>query len=242
MIVGLLFALVQAVLPPFVWLIMGDFVTFAIQREEVKTNRSREIEQMSDLGISVDNSSISEMFDQRQSEADTKFGKSAMPVFIAMFSLSVATFLAALFQRLAWEFSGIRQVFRAKKAYIRKLMNMDVAWLESKHSGQVAGMLHEHADSIYQGIADHLPMAVFIFAYLFVTLGVCFYIQWDVTLVMFLALPLLIGSRLIFSKWFSKTMDDEMKLQAKMSNLVQETFNCIRTVISFSAQKQTIYK
>lgn len=59
---------------------------------------------------------------------------------------------------------------------------------------------YSHADSIYQGIADHVPMVIFIFAYLFVTLSVCFYIQWDVTLVMFAALPLLIGTRLIFSK------------------------------------------
>lgn len=42
------------------------------------------------------------------------------------------------------------------------------------------------ADSIYQGIGDHFPMAIFIFCYLIVTLCVCFYIQWDVTLVAFL--------------------------------------------------------
>jgi ABC-type multidrug transport system fused ATPase/permease subunit len=41
---------------------------------------------------------------------------------------------------------------------------------------------------------------MFIFSYLAVTLGVCFYIQWDVTLVMLLALPVLIGTRMIFSK------------------------------------------
>lgn len=57
-----------------------------------------------------------------------------------------------------------------------------------------------HADSIYQGIADHIPMIIFISAYLMVTSAVCFYIQWDVTLVMFAALPLLIGTRLFFSK------------------------------------------
>lgn len=62
-------------------------------------------------------------------------------------------------------------------------------------------ILHfSHADSIYQGIADHIPMVIFICVYLLVTLSVCFYIQWDVTLAMFAALPLLIGTRLIFSK------------------------------------------
>lgn len=33
MFIGLLLSILQAVLPPFVWLIMGDFVSFAIERE-----------------------------------------------------------------------------------------------------------------------------------------------------------------------------------------------------------------
>lgn len=33
MIIGIILALVQAALPPFVWLVMGDFVSFAIERE-----------------------------------------------------------------------------------------------------------------------------------------------------------------------------------------------------------------
>lgn len=37
-------------------------------------------------------------------------------------------------------------------------------------------------------------------------------------------------------------MNSEQKVQAKISNLVYETFSNIRTVISFAAQKQTIIK
>lgn len=33
MFIGFLFSMIQAILPPFVWLIMGDFVTRAIDRE-----------------------------------------------------------------------------------------------------------------------------------------------------------------------------------------------------------------
>lgn len=36
MIIGLFFALVQACLPPFVWLVMGDFITTAIEREVIR--------------------------------------------------------------------------------------------------------------------------------------------------------------------------------------------------------------
>uniref|UniRef100_A0A8R1XQZ9 Uncharacterized protein n=1 Tax=Onchocerca volvulus TaxID=6282 RepID=A0A8R1XQZ9_ONCVO len=252
MITGLILALIQAILLPFVWLVMGDFVTVSIVREQYKLEKAKHFElfnsSKTEIGLNSNNSfdpfNLTESLDAltRQSQMDAQFEYAATPAFLIMLSLSVATFFAAFFQRLAWEVSGIRQVFRVKKAYIRKLLHMDVAWLESRHSGQVASMLHDHADSIYQGIADHIPMIIFISAYLMVTSAVCFYIQWDVTLVMFAALPLLIGTRLFFSKWFCKTRDEEQKLLAKMTNLVQETFSCIRAVIAFAAQKQTINK
>lgn len=249
MVIGLVLALIQAILLPFVWLVMGDFVSLSIVREQYKMEKTKHFEsfESNKIGISLNSNNSFDQFNfttlsdasVQQSRIDAQFEYSATPAFIMMLSLSVATFIAAFFQRLAWEVSGIRQVFRVKKAYIRKLLHMDVAWLESRHSGQVASMLHDHADSIYQGIADHVPMVIFICAYLLVTSSVCFYIQWDVTLVMFAALPLLIGTRLIFSKWFCKTRDEEQKLLAKMTNLVQETFSCIRAVIAFAAQKQT---
>ncbi|ETN76894.1 ABC transporter, ATP-binding protein [Necator americanus] len=222
MAVGLICALLQAGIPPFVWLVMGNFVSLSITRE----------------GERLVNSSIF----SNGSAIDEEFSSSAMPAFIAMLSLSVSMFVAAFIQRLAWEVSGIRQVFRVRRTYVRKMLHMDVSWLESRHSGQMATMLQEHADSIYNGISDNIPMVLFISTYLVVNIAVCLYIQWDVTLLMCSAIPMLILSRILFSKWFSKTMDEEMVLQNKISNLVNETFSCIRTVISFAAQKQTINK
>lgn len=39
MIIGLILAFIQAILLPFVWLVMGDFVTFSIVREVKQTFR-----------------------------------------------------------------------------------------------------------------------------------------------------------------------------------------------------------
>ncbi|VDP12175.1 unnamed protein product [Onchocerca flexuosa] len=152
MITGLILALIQAILLPFVWLVMGDFVTVSIVREQYKLEKEKHFELFNSSktdGLSSNNSfdpfNLTEFLDAltRQSQMDAQFEYSATPAFVIMLSLSVATFIAAFFQRLAWEVSGIRQVFRVKKAYIRKLLHMDVAWLESRHSGQVASMLHE---------------------------------------------------------------------------------------------------
>uniref|UniRef100_A0A915LSM4 ABC transmembrane type-1 domain-containing protein n=1 Tax=Meloidogyne javanica TaxID=6303 RepID=A0A915LSM4_MELJA len=209
----------------------------AIRREEFRLNRSSELLRLSDLGLSPNESNIA-LWGKRQKEIDKSFQDSATPVFYAMLTLSVATFCAAFIQRLVWEISAIRQVFRAKKAYIRKLLHMDIAWLESRHSGQVASVLNDQADCIYQGMADHLP----IICYMAVTISVCLYIHWQVTAFILLAIPLLICTRLVFSRWFCKTMETETQLQTKITNLVHETFSCIRTVIAFGAQRQSIGK
>uniref|UniRef100_A0A915MLL0 ABC-type xenobiotic transporter n=1 Tax=Meloidogyne javanica TaxID=6303 RepID=A0A915MLL0_MELJA len=209
----------------------------AIRREEFRLNRSSELLRLSDLGLSPNETNLA-LWGKRQKEIDKRFQDSATPVFYAMLTLSVATFCAAFIQRLVWEISAIRQVFRAKKAYIRKLLHMDIAWLESRHSGQVASVLNDQADCIYQGMADHLP----IICYMAVTISVCLYIHWQVTAFILLAIPLLICTRLVFSRWFCKTMETETQLQTKITNLVHETFSCIRTVIAFGAQRQSIGK
>ncbi|KAK6760033.1 hypothetical protein RB195_021526 [Necator americanus] len=222
MAIGLTCALLQAGIPPFVWLVMGDFVSLSMRRE----------------GFHLFNSSDS----LNASTIDANFSSSAMPAFIAMLSLSVSMFIAAFIQRFSWEVSAIRQVFRIKRTYVQKMLHMDVSWLETRQSGQVATMLQTHSKSIYCGISDSVPMIVFISAYLIVNIAVCIYIKWDVTLLMCSAIPMLIISRILFSKWFSKTTKQETALQNKLSDLVGETFSCIRTVISFAGQKQTINK
>uniref|UniRef100_A0A914UXJ5 ABC transmembrane type-1 domain-containing protein n=1 Tax=Plectus sambesii TaxID=2011161 RepID=A0A914UXJ5_9BILA len=232
MAVGIVFCLIQAILPPIVWLFMGQFVTNSIRREIGKCNRTVAFErwQNNDSWIVGDNTSLfrnESLANVNQTKLDQEFKENAPLVFWMMLGLSLITFAAAFLQRLTWEISAVRQVFRVKKAYISKLLHMDVAWLESRHSGEVAAMLHDHADSIYQGIADHLPMTIFIIANLIATLIVCFLTQWKTTLVMLTAIPILIITRIIFTKWFCKTLEDEQQLQGKLANLVQETFNCI---------------
>uniref|UniRef100_A0A1I8AXS5 ABC transmembrane type-1 domain-containing protein n=1 Tax=Meloidogyne hapla TaxID=6305 RepID=A0A1I8AXS5_MELHA len=123
MTLGLLMALVQAILPPFLWFFMGNFMTYG--KEEFRLNRSAELFRLSDLGLSPNESNIA-LWGKHQKEIDKRFQDSATPVFYAMLTLSVATFCAAFTQ-----------------AYIRKLLHMDIAWLESRHSGQVASVLNE---------------------------------------------------------------------------------------------------
>ncbi|KHJ98047.1 hypothetical protein OESDEN_01985 [Oesophagostomum dentatum] len=123
MAVGLICALLQAGIPPFVWLVMGSFITLSITREEERI-----------LNVSGTANSTS---------VDDEFAASATPAFIAMLSLSISMFIAAFFQRLSWEVSAIRQVFRVRRTYVRKMLHMDVSWLESRQSGQMATMLQE---------------------------------------------------------------------------------------------------
>ncbi|KJH44078.1 ABC transporter, ATP-binding protein [Dictyocaulus viviparus] len=152
MSIGLFCALLQAGIPPFVWLVMGNFISLSITREE------RRLFNTSDTG--------------GESNLDEEFAASATPAFLVMLLLSVKSpYLSESFQRLAWEVSGIRQVFRVRRTYVRKMLHMDVSWLESRQSGQMATMLHEHADTIYSGVSDNIPMVIFISSYLVVNIG-----------------------------------------------------------------------
>lgn len=142
---------------------MGDFVTLAIEREALKLNRSEELERLAEWGATEgDNSTTTtpatlSLDSLRQHEVDNRLSENTEPLFFWMLVLSVTTFVAAFIQRLAWELSAIRQIFRAKKAYIRKMLHMDVAWLESRHSGQVASVLHEYVGVVGKSAVSMQP-------------------------------------------------------------------------------------
>ncbi|VDM59178.1 unnamed protein product [Angiostrongylus costaricensis] len=218
MIIGLICALVQAGIPPFVWLVMGSFVSLSITREKAISL------------YAVDYHYPKHPITNHQSKD-----------FLEFLVLSYKRFFLR-FQRLAWEVSGIRQVFRVRRTYVRKMLHMDVSWLESRQSGQMATMLQEHADTIYSGISDNIPMVIFISSYLVVNLYVFLFNGMSDNQVLCDFLVFSFYCQFRFFQWFSKTMEQELMLQNKISNLVNETFSCIRTVISFAAQKQTINK
>lgn len=60
--------------------------------------------------------------------------------------------------------------------------------------------IFRHSDTIYNGIADNMPQIIFTTAFVISSLAVCLYTQWDVTLVIVAAVPLLVMVRIIFSK------------------------------------------
>ncbi|VDO46400.1 unnamed protein product [Brugia timori] len=108
MVIGLVLALIQAILLPFVWLVMGDFVSLSIVREQYKMEKTKHFEsfESNKIGISLNSNNSFDQFNfttlsdasVQQSRIDAQFEYSATPAFIMMLSLSVATFIAAFFQ------------------------------------------------------------------------------------------------------------------------------------------------
>ncbi|KAK5969052.1 hypothetical protein GCK32_020500, partial [Trichostrongylus colubriformis] len=78
MSIGILCALLQSAIPPFVWLVMGSFLSISITREEQR----------------LYNTSAT----YNGSKYDEEFAAAATPAFVMMLSLSVAVFFAAFVQ------------------------------------------------------------------------------------------------------------------------------------------------
>ena len=84
---GFLCALLQATIPPFVWLIMGNFVTISINREVIIKNKDKKSFQ------EFKSANVSDSDD-----LDKNYVNSATPIFVSMIVLSVTMFFAAFFQ------------------------------------------------------------------------------------------------------------------------------------------------
>jgi AmiR/NasT family two-component response regulator len=66
--------------------------------QEVKAERVRQLAEREDFETDLNITEFDSEYNRKQAHVDAQFEQAAMPVFIAMISLSLATFIAAFIQ------------------------------------------------------------------------------------------------------------------------------------------------
>jgi hypothetical protein len=59
--------------------------------------------------------------------------------------------------------------------------------------------IFSHIERVYEAIADHIPMTVFILSSVTLSFIVALHVQWDIALVMMVAAPIFVILRFIYS-------------------------------------------
>ncbi|KAE8699645.1 ABC transporter B family member 12 [Hibiscus syriacus] len=155
--------------------------------------------------------------------------------------LAMGAAVAAFLQVTCWMITGERQAARIRGLYLKTILRQDVGFFDVEtNTGEVVGRMS--GDTVL--IQDAMGEKVGKFSQLISTfLGgfvIAFVKGWLLTLVMLSAIPLLVLSGGTIAITISKMATRGQNAYAKAATVVEQTIGSIRTVASFTGEKQAI--
>ncbi|KAK6162933.1 hypothetical protein DH2020_002774 [Rehmannia glutinosa] len=148
---------------------------------------------------------------------------------------------AAFLQVACWTITGERQSARVRNLYLTTILRQEIAYFDQEVStGEVIGRMSSDTILIQDAIGEKVGNFVQVVASFLGGFVIAFVKGWLLTLVMLSSIPLIVisGGTMHFLR--SKIASRAQKAYADAANVVQQTIGSIRTVASFTGEKQAV--
>ncbi|KAM1956672.1 hypothetical protein ACFX16_026054 [Malus domestica] len=178
-------------------------------------------------------------FGSNQNNADVVSAVSK--VALIYFYLAIGTGVAATLQVSCWMVTGERQAARIRGLYLKTLLRQDVAFFDLEtYTGEVIGRMSGDTVLIQDAMGEKVGKFLQLFSTFIGGFIIAFIKGWLLTLVMLSSIPLLVASGAAMSIIISKMATRGQSAYAKAAIVVEQTIGSIRTVASFTGEKQAI--
>ncbi|KAF8043117.1 hypothetical protein BT93_A1459 [Corymbia citriodora subsp. variegata] len=155
--------------------------------------------------------------------------------------LAIGCGVAAFLQVSCWMVTGERQAARIRGLYLRTILRQDVAFFDQETStGEVVGRMSGDTVLIQNAMGEKVGMFVQLVSTFVGGFMIAFIKGWLLTLVMLIMIPLLVAAGGVTFLIISKKASCGQSAYAKAANVVEQTIGSIRTVASFTREKQAI--
>ncbi|KAL0459830.1 UNVERIFIED_CONTAM: ABC transporter B family member 11 [Sesamum latifolium] len=139
---------------------------------------------------------------------------------------------AAFLQVACWMITGERQAARIRSLYLKTILQQDIAFFDKEvHTGEVIGRMS----------GDTVGKFVQLMSTFFGGFVIAFTKGWLLTLVMLSSIPPLMISGGIMSQVVSRMASRGQNAYADAAVIVEQTIGAIRTVASFTGEKQAVF-
>ncbi|CAF4336061.1 unnamed protein product [Rotaria socialis] len=174
----------------------------------------------------------------------TPFRDKVMKIIYWGFIIGAIEFVASSVGCFIWTLSMKRQIQRMTIALFRSFTQRKISYLDTTSAAELNGKLFDNIEKIEKGIGFELLILVATLLGFIVYIVASFIVDWKLTLIMLLLLPLIIGSSYIFSKVIASETLNELVTYSRAGKIVQEVFSSLRTVLSLNGSKfeQTRYE
>lgn len=98
----------------------------------------------------------------------------------------------------AWMITGERQSIRCRKQYLLSLLRQEIGWFDMINQAELSSQFSSDTLAFQGAMSDKIPIVLYVVALGISGLVIAFVTGWLLTLVMFGALPVIIGSMYLF--------------------------------------------
>uniref|UniRef100_A0A7N1A511 Uncharacterized protein n=1 Tax=Kalanchoe fedtschenkoi TaxID=63787 RepID=A0A7N1A511_KALFE len=157
--------------------------------------------------------------------------------------LAVGAAVAAFLQVSCWMVTGERQAARIRSLYLKTILRQDVAFFDKEtNTGEVVGRMSGDTVLIQDAMGEKVGKFIQLMSTFLGGFIIAFVKGWLLTLVMLSAIPLIAISGGAMAIFISKMASRGQAAYAKAATIVEQTIGGIRTVASFTGEKQAIAK
>ncbi|KAF8086458.1 hypothetical protein N665_0625s0023 [Sinapis alba] len=153
--------------------------------------------------------------------------------------LGLGTFAAAFLQVACWVITGERQAARIRSLYLKTILRQDIVFFDVEtNTGEVVGRMSGDTVLILDAMSEKVGRFIQLLATFLGGYAIAFAKGWLLTLVMLTSIPLVATAGAAMSILFTKASSRQQAAYAEASTIVEQTFGSIRTVASFTGEKQ----
>ncbi|XLS79065.1 hypothetical protein HN51_063290 [Arachis hypogaea] len=157
--------------------------------------------------------------------------------------LAVGTFFASLMQVACWMVTGERQAARIRGLYLQTILRQDVSFFDKEtNTGEVVGRMSGDTVLIQDAMGEKVGQFIQLMATFVGGFIIAFVRGWLLSVVMLSSIPLLVVSGAAMTMVIQKTSSRGQTAYSAAASVVEQTIGSIRTVASFTGEKQAVIK
>ncbi|KAH0993226.1 hypothetical protein GBA52_004709 [Prunus armeniaca] len=155
--------------------------------------------------------------------------------------LGVGAASASFLQMSCWMVTGERQAARIRSLYLKTILRQDVGFFDKEtNTGEIVGRMSGDTVLIQEAMGEKVGSFIQLIATFVGGFAIAFIKGWLLTLVMLSSIPLLVLSGAIIGIIISKVASRQQAAYSVAATVVEQTIGSIRTVASFTGEKQAI--
>ncbi|KAM1459521.1 hypothetical protein ACFX2I_036451 [Malus domestica] len=157
--------------------------------------------------------------------------------------LAIGTGAAALLQVACWLVTGERQAARIRGKYMKAILRQDIAFFDTETStGEIIGRMSGDTILIQSAMGEKVGKFIQLCSTFLGGFVIAFVKGWRLTVVLLATIPAIVIAGAIMAIIMSKMSSCGQSAYAEAGNIVEQTVGSIRTVASFTGEKQAIEK